>query len=216
MTENNGSPPERSDTRRKPKQVRSVETRNSILEAACELFQEQGYEKTTTHQIAGRADVSVGALYRYFADKEAILKEVYRRENSVLRDRILEEFSSISIVSQDVRSLIREALGRAFKIYAEHPRLRQVLGEQSRKVPELIELRQTQENELYQTVGNILSSVPEVELPDVEVGAYMVVLFCENIIEDFLLRRQDHPTFTRERTLDAAADLLLRYLIRKG
>jgi AcrR family transcriptional regulator len=192
--------------------MRSLETRNSILDAASVLFEEQGYDKTTTHQIAARADVSVGALYRYFSDKEAILKEVYRREISLLRDRILEEFSAISITGKDVRSLIREALGRAFTIYEERPRLRQVLGEQSRKIPDLALLRETQEDELYQSVGRILTSVREVELPDVEVGAYLIALFCEHVIEDFLQYRREHSNLSNDRVLDAATDFIVSYI----
>lgn len=212
MRETNSSPPDGSDTRRKPKQSRSVETRNSILNAAGELFGEQGYEKTTTHQIAARADVSVGALYRYFADKEAILREVYRQEMSELRDRILEEFGTIDVVDLKVHGMIREGLSRAFKIFSERPHLRQVLGEQSRKIPELAEIRQAQESELYLTVGQILSSVPEVHLPDVDTGAYLIALFCESLIEDFLLFQQERSELDGERVLDAAADFITSYL----
>lgn len=212
MSDSTIPPPEGSSQRRQPKQMRSLETRNSILDAASELFEEQGYERTTTHQVAARADVSVGALYRYFSDKEAILKEVYRRENSLLRDRILEEFSTISIIGKDARSLVREALGRAFTIYEERPKLRAVLSEQSRKVPDLAAIQSNQQEELYQTVGKILSSVKEVELPDVEVGAYLIALFCEHVIEDFIQRRHEHSSLTNDRVLDAATDFIVSYI----
>ncbi len=204
--------PELSDQRRQPKQSRSVETRNSILQAAGEIFAEQGYEKTTTHQIAARADVSVGALYRYFADKEAIVKEVYRAEMSILRDRILAEYSSISIEGTDPRKLVREGLGRAFGIFAERPHLRKVLGEQSRKIPELAELRDSQERELHGVVGAILSAVPEVHVEDIETGSYLVALLCESVIEDFLLYRREHTELDESRVLDALSDMLVSFL----
>jgi len=214
MNDSNTPPPKRSRQRRKPKQHRSVETMNAILEAGSSLFEEQGYEKTTTHQIAARAGVSVGALYRYFTDKEAILKEIYKRENSLLRDRILEEFATISIADRDPGSLVREALGRALKIYAERPKLRMVLGEQSRKVQELIILRRQQEDDLHRTIGRIFTSVPEIQLPDIEVSSYLTALFMESVIEDYLLHRRNHSTFTTERILDVTTDFLLSFLLR--
>ena len=60
--------------RRKPKQRRGIQTYEAILESAAHLFARAGYDATTTHQVAARAGVSVGTLYRYFADKRAIFK----------------------------------------------------------------------------------------------------------------------------------------------
>lgn len=207
----------RSDSsrqRRLPKQSRSVETRNSILAAAGEVFAEQGYENTTTHQIAGKAQVSVGALYRYFSDKEAILKEVYRGEMSSLRERVLSEFSVLDIAGKDVRQLVRQALELSFEIYSERPGLRRVLGEQSRKIPELAEIRRAQEAVVHGTVRQILTSAPGVDVPDLEVSAYLVSLFMESLIDDYTLYRREHADFEQQRVIDTAADFVVTYLMR--
>jgi AcrR family transcriptional regulator len=45
----------------------------SILEAATQIFDKQGYDSTTTTHISERAGVSIGTLYQYFPDKESIL-----------------------------------------------------------------------------------------------------------------------------------------------
>lgn len=207
---------EGKEQRRLPKQSRSVETRNAILHAAGDLFAEQGYEATTTHQIASRADVSVGAVYRYFADKEAILKEVYRLETSALRDRVLAEFKVLDIVGKDVRQLVRHALELAFQIYSERTALRRVLGEQSRKVSDLAEVRRSQEAVVHQTVRRILASAPGVDIPDIEVGAYLISLFMENLIDDYVLYRKGHTEFAEERVIEASADFVVTYLMGKG
>jgi AcrR family transcriptional regulator len=47
--------------------------REEILQAAKELFLEQGYELTTIRRIADRVGISAPALYLYFKDKEALL-----------------------------------------------------------------------------------------------------------------------------------------------
>ncbi|HYF93250.1 MAG TPA: TetR/AcrR family transcriptional regulator [Symbiobacteriaceae bacterium] len=51
----------------------------AILAAALELFAERGFHATNVPLIAERAGVSVGTLYHYFASKEAIANELYRR-----------------------------------------------------------------------------------------------------------------------------------------
>jgi len=60
--------------RRKPRQARSQERVNRILDVAEKLFASQGYAATTTNAIAAQAQVPIGSLYQFFPDKTAILK----------------------------------------------------------------------------------------------------------------------------------------------
>lgn len=201
------------DQRHLPKQTRSQETFNSILTAAADLFEARGYEATTTHQIAKAAGVSVGALYRYFADKEAIIKELYQREITDLRRLVLSEFSITDLMGQDVIKLVRKTVALAFKVYSKRPGLRRVLGEQSRKIADLRQLRTAQEQEMHQAVRQILAVVPAVQLPDPEVGAYLVMLFLDSLLEDSILHSRTEGGFEQDRIIDAATDFILRYVL---
>lgn len=49
------------------------ERREQILRAAESLFAEQGFERTTTREIAQVADISEGTIYKYFESKQQIL-----------------------------------------------------------------------------------------------------------------------------------------------
>ena len=62
------------EMRRVPVQARGQRTVARILDAAAELFVGDGYDATTTTQIAKRAGVSIGSLYQFFPDKEALLE----------------------------------------------------------------------------------------------------------------------------------------------
>lgn len=52
------------------------ETRTRILKAALKLFARQGYDGTTTRDLAETANVAEGTLFRHFPNKKAILVEV--------------------------------------------------------------------------------------------------------------------------------------------
>ena len=58
---------------REPKQMRSIETKEKIIEAGFELICNDGYYKTNTSKIAKKAGVSTGIVYQYFKNKKDIL-----------------------------------------------------------------------------------------------------------------------------------------------
>ncbi|MFJ5219344.1 TetR/AcrR family transcriptional regulator [Streptomyces sp. NPDC088354] len=68
-----------SEQVRKPQQQRSREKVVRILEATATLLETTHYDELGTKLIAAEAGVSVGVLYRYFADKEAIVASLVHR-----------------------------------------------------------------------------------------------------------------------------------------
>ena len=62
---------------------RGESSRAAIFSAALELFQERGYHATTMRAIAERAGVSLGSSYHYFASKEHLVLEFYRRTHEI-------------------------------------------------------------------------------------------------------------------------------------
>jgi AcrR family transcriptional regulator len=66
--------------RNEPQQERSQRLVAAILEAAIRVLERDGASAFTTIRIAERAGVSVGSLYQYFPDKQAILARLQRDE----------------------------------------------------------------------------------------------------------------------------------------
>lgn len=52
---------------------------NAILDAALDLFVEQGFHGTTVPSIADKAGVGAGTIYRYFENKEALVNALYQK-----------------------------------------------------------------------------------------------------------------------------------------
>jgi AcrR family transcriptional regulator len=77
-----------ADLRRTPRQARSRSTVEYLLEAAAQVFDARGYA-ATTNEIAARAGVSIGTLYQYYADKDALLLALTERHLDEARHRLL-------------------------------------------------------------------------------------------------------------------------------
>ena len=86
--------------RRKPKQERSLKRYHHILDTAAQVFEDIGVESATTNFIADQADVSIGSLYQYFPNKEAILEGLVERYIDAYRTFNFEKFGILNSKTQ--------------------------------------------------------------------------------------------------------------------
>lgn len=84
----NSHPDDRAKARKVPVQVRSRRTVDVILSAAARIFETRGYAGTTTNHIAEAASVSIGTLYQYFPNKDALLVALEEAHLEYGRDRL--------------------------------------------------------------------------------------------------------------------------------
>jgi AcrR family transcriptional regulator len=69
----------KSTERQSPKQERSRRRYDHILQVAAQLFEAQGIEAVSTNHIAAEAGISIGSLYQFFPNKEAIIEALIER-----------------------------------------------------------------------------------------------------------------------------------------
>lgn len=69
-----------TDLRKSPRQKRAAATFEAIVEAAAHILRQDGAEALTTNAVAARAGVSIGSLYQYFPNKQAIVRALIARE----------------------------------------------------------------------------------------------------------------------------------------
>ncbi|NKY84654.1 TetR family transcriptional regulator [Nocardia veterana] len=93
--------------RRRPTQERAKETRQHILDTAGRLFGERGIENTSTNRIAAEAGLSIGTVYRYFADRTVIVEELLERLLESIERRFTER---LDLSEESVEELTAEIL----------------------------------------------------------------------------------------------------------
>ncbi len=67
----------------------TADKRDLILQAALELFVERGFHGTPVPLIVKRDGVGAGTIYRCFADKDALVNELFRHGKMQLGERLL-------------------------------------------------------------------------------------------------------------------------------
>src|ERR1700752_5167010 len=100
-----------------PQQERSSRRLASFLDAAAELFVEVGYEATTMTAIAARSGSSIGALYNYFPDKQAVALTFlgqYAQEMEKQWRQLIEQGKNLS--HQKFASLFIERITEIFHV----------------------------------------------------------------------------------------------------
>ncbi len=90
--------------------------REAIMTAALDLFVERGFYGTTVPEIAERANVGAGTIYRYFDSKEALVNELYRQEKQAFAKNVIENFAAPT----GARELFRVLWNRMAKYATEH------------------------------------------------------------------------------------------------
>ena len=111
---------------REPRQERSIEKKNRIIDAGYELFSEVGYYGTNTAEIAKRAGVSTGIVYGYFQDKRDILISVLEIYIGKVFEPILKLFDKLS-APLDYSKLIPNIIDLIIKTHKKHAKMHEVL-----------------------------------------------------------------------------------------
>ncbi len=93
--------------RRKPQRASAVNAVEMIFEASARILQTDGRAGLNTNRIARQAGVSIGSLYAYFPNKDAILLAMARRELVLLRESVMASLQREGDDSPPLRAVIR-------------------------------------------------------------------------------------------------------------
>jgi AcrR family transcriptional regulator len=126
-----------------PRSSKGARTRARLLEAAKEIFEENGFLNARISDISQRANLSHGSFYHYFESKEQIFREVAKavddRLTQPLTEIVLDDTSGASPIER-----LRSALRVHFEQYRDEARIMGVIEQVSRYDAEVNAARQKQ------------------------------------------------------------------------
>jgi AcrR family transcriptional regulator len=187
--------------RKLPEQDRSRATVDTLVDAAARILVKHGYDAFTTNRVAEAAGVSIGSLYQYFPNKDALLSELMRRHTTAIEDGI--EVMVERAKSMPLADVVRLAIEHNVRAHLVDPELHQVLSE----VPPLGKLDWEAEfNE--RMVGRVRAAFEarrsEIVVPDLDLAVYVVTHAVEAIV----------PSAATERLKDLKSGVLAEEVTR--
>lgn len=174
---------------------------------ATRVFSEHGYSAGTTNRIAEEAGHSIGSLYQYFPNKDAILAELvtaHAEAGIAAIGRRLDAGLPDSLEDK-IRLFVRATMDN----HRDDPALHRVLFEEAPRPPELLTMLRTAEEQAITTARALLAADPRVRVADLAMAARLVVNSIESLVHRFYTWREPEEAERFENELVA---MLSRYL----
>ena len=124
--------------RNAPRQQRSRETYERVLDVAAKTFEELGYSGTTTNKVAEAAGISIGTLYHYFPDKDALLYSLAERHLTGARTSMMEAFERLGDERPSLEDSLRTGIEASVRLHVEHPQLHRLLYDSAPRAEALL------------------------------------------------------------------------------
>lgn len=197
--------------RRVPKQERSKQNRDKILEAGLKLFSEKGYYDTTTNEIAKVAGVSIGSLYSYFNDKDeiflSILDDYHKKFLSFFHEK--DEELSYELYASDIRQWLRNLIVKLLDIHESVKTLNREMNIMYYSKPQVARIMDTQ-TERIRTMTMSFIARSDSSIYDMEATSAIIVDFISTVIDRILYKENDN--LDKESIIEATVDILAKYL----
>lgn len=116
--------------RKRPAQRRSANTVEAILEAAARIIETDGLAACSTNAVALRAGVSIGSLYQYFPNRDALTVALIERETAQLLDDVQRVH-----VHDDALARIRALVQASVAHQLRRPELARIIDFEERRLP---------------------------------------------------------------------------------
>lgn len=197
-----------------PKQARSRQTKEKIIQAAINLFQERGYEKTTSNDIASEAGVSVGSFYVYFTDKRQLLLTIFDRLSDELFKNIFDSMRAEHLFDSDLRRRIKQAVANTIIDKQKHSGLHRVICELVLKDAEFAARHKTVMERSIARLIELISLANKASLTweiDVEAAAFVVHRVVFDLSQDYVTGCVE---FDQNRAIESLADMIYRFLFK--
>ncbi|WP_447980777.1 TetR/AcrR family transcriptional regulator [Achromobacter kerstersii] len=198
--------------RKSPRQLRSQHTVDTILQATARVLATHGYAGTNTNLIAETAGVSVGSLYQYFPNKNALIAALHQRHDNQMLDVIDDVLNSnpAATLKERVGAIVQAML----HAHLLEPALHRVL---EREFPLFDTPREYSlaDQDIHRRMRHLLElHRAEIAQQDRDLATYVVLRIMESLVHAMAL--EPPAGFDAKQLEQAVVDAVMGYLATPG
>src|SRR6266851_4768583 len=192
--------------RKSASQKRSRVTVETLLDATARVLTRHGYDRASTNRIAATAGVSVGSLYQYFPNKEALVARHNREMLQLLRDALRE------MASRDLATVMRELVRAMVDAHLVDPALHRIFAEQVPRMGQLAKIESLQRETFLLIRTYLEERRNEISVADLDSATSISVTTVESLTHEFVIHKPDALDGDRDRFIDEVTRLVVGYL----
>jgi len=197
----------RTSPRKLPRQDRSRDMVETILDAAARVFVKEGYARATTNRIALAAGVSVGSLYQYFPSKDAIAVELLRRYREGLISLVGTRLAEIQ--DHSFEAVVHALMTSLLRAEGINPALHRVLIEQVLRTNARREILGFEERLEQLLADSLRAGGDKVRAGDYELAAFVLVRVVLAVVHAAVV---DNPRYNTPKLAAELTRLVVSYV----
>ncbi|MBL9096458.1 MAG: TetR family transcriptional regulator [Alphaproteobacteria bacterium] len=176
-----------ANPRKLPEQDRSRATVEAIVDAAARVLVKHGYDAFTTNRVAEKAGVSVGSLYQYFPNKDALLSELMRRHVEEI-ERGVEGMAELARTAP-LAEVIRVGIEQNAQAHFIDPALHRVLSEQVPRLGQLDWMTGFTARMDARVREMLEARRAEIVVQDIDLAVYIITRTVEAVVHNAVCER---------------------------
>ncbi len=194
--------------RKTPRQRRSRQLVEDLIQATAEVIAERGLAETTTNHVAARAGVSVGSLYQYFEDKQALVEALLTYLSREIADAV--DASLKTLMDADVHTVARGLITAALDTTQKRPALYVEIGRNWHRVQTLTVVNALEQHMLEACRRYVLRHHRTLAVENLSAVLFVVI----NSTLFTIMRYQSlaDPPVARQELIDSLSDMIASYV----
>jgi AcrR family transcriptional regulator len=182
----------------------------TLLDATARVLVREGYDRASTNRIAAVAGVSVGSLYQYFPNKEALVAALVARHNRETLQLVRDALQKVS--SSDLETAMRELVKAAVDAHLVDPALHRIFADQVPRMGQLAKIEALQREAFLLVRTYLEERRDEISVRDLDATTSICVTTVEALTHEFVINKPDALAGDRDRFVDEVTRLLIGYL----
>jgi AcrR family transcriptional regulator len=197
--------------RKSASQKRSQATVETLLDATARVLTREGYDRASTNRIAAVAGVSVGSLYQYFPNKEALVATLVARHNREMLQLLRDALEKVA--SRDLATTMRELVRATVDAHLVDPALHRIFAEQVPRMGQLAKIEALQRETFLLIRAYLEERRDEISVRDLDSATSICVTTVEALTHEFVIDKPDALDGDRDRFIDEVTRLIVGYLM---